>query len=188
MNFYISDLHIGHDNILKHDNRPFNNMQQMIQMIVYNWNSVVGKTDDVYILGDFFWSNQNGRYLANNILPKLNGNKYLINGNHDKLYPEVEEKFVWIKDYAEIKDEEERVVLFHYPIAHWNHQSHGSVLLYGHTHTGRDIRPFEKYRQFCIEEGIPFRCCNVGCMLPYMGYTPRTLKYLKAVVPDLSCN
>lgn len=186
MNFYISDLHLGHNNVISLDKRPFDNMAQMVSVIVANWNMVVRNSDDVYILGDFFWGTQVGRELANKVLPRLNGKKHLILGNHDKIYPEMENKFVEIRDLREIRDEGERVVLCHYPIAHWNGQSHGAIHLFGHTHTGRDTRPFEKYRNLCTEEGIPFRCCNVGCMFDYMAYTPRTLAYLKSVVPELN--
>ena len=29
-------------------------------------------------------------------------------------------------------------------------------------------------------QDIPGRCCNVGCMMPWMDYTPRTLEELEA--------
>ena len=50
-NFYIADLHIGHENSLKFDNRPFANINEMHQAIVDNWNRVVSGNDTVYILG-----------------------------------------------------------------------------------------------------------------------------------------
>lgn len=53
MKRYISDLHLGHANVLKFDQRPFLTLDEMHETIINNWNSVVDKTDDVYILGDF---------------------------------------------------------------------------------------------------------------------------------------
>lgn len=41
--FYISDLHLGHKNILAFDNRPFFSLEEMTETIISNWNSVVGK-------------------------------------------------------------------------------------------------------------------------------------------------
>ena len=35
-NLYIADLHIGHENILKFDNRPFANINEMHRAIVDN--------------------------------------------------------------------------------------------------------------------------------------------------------
>ena len=50
--FYIADLHIGHANIIKFDNRPFADLNEMHSVIVDNWNRVVRGDDTVYILGD----------------------------------------------------------------------------------------------------------------------------------------
>lgn len=88
--FYISDLHLGHKNILAFDNRPFFNLKEMTETIISNWNSVVGKNDSVYVLGDMFWNNSEIPI----VLPKLNGTKYLIKGNHDLVNKEMEKHFV----------------------------------------------------------------------------------------------
>ena len=60
MKYYISDLHIGHQNCIKFDQRPFSTLEEMHDTIVKNWNSVVKKDDDVYILGDYAWRNEIG--------------------------------------------------------------------------------------------------------------------------------
>ena len=52
MNYYISDLHLLHENVLRFDNRPFDSIEQMQETIVNNWNSKVTNGDTVYILGD----------------------------------------------------------------------------------------------------------------------------------------
>lgn len=57
MKFYISDLHFGHKNILTFDNRPFFTLAEMEQTIISNWNNRVEKNDEVYVLGDMFWYN-----------------------------------------------------------------------------------------------------------------------------------
>ena len=74
--FYISDLHIGHKAILTFDNRPFFTLKDMHETIIHNWNKVVTKNDLVYILGDMFWDNS----YVNEIMPQLNGIKFLIKG------------------------------------------------------------------------------------------------------------
>ena len=170
--FYISDLHLGHNNIIRLDNRPFKNMTEMETTIINNWNSVVSDDDQVYILGDMFWNNDR----APEILDELKGSKYLVRGNHDRINAPMAERFVWIKDYAEIKDNGEHLVLCHYPISHWKSADYGTIHLYGHIHSGRDSRPFEEYVELMRKREVPYRCYNVGCMLNSIDYTPRTLQ------------
>lgn len=114
MNFYIADLHIGHENVIKHDGRPFKDAAQMAHEIVRRWNSAVSNNDDVYILGDFAWKNPAGL----EALSQLAGRKYLILGNHDKPSQEMTAYFEWIKDADAVEDCGTEVVLCHYPIAH----------------------------------------------------------------------
>lgn len=52
--------------------------------------------------------------------------------------------------------------------------------LYGHIHMGRDAAPYEEYAAKMKERNIPYECYNVGCMMPYMDYTPRTLEEIRA--------
>lgn len=78
--FFTSDLHFGHQNILKFCNRPWETTEEMDKALIENWNSVVGKDDIVFDLGDFAFA-PNWRWKE--ILSQLNGKHYLILGNHD---------------------------------------------------------------------------------------------------------
>lgn len=53
MNLYISDTHFGHRNVINFDKRPFEDIEQMDQVLSALWNDRVQKDDDVWILGDF---------------------------------------------------------------------------------------------------------------------------------------
>ena len=79
------------------------------------------------------------------------------------------------------------VVLSHYPIFVWNNCYKGWLHLYGHTHGNTDgllyQESLKKLRELCIDENIkgfqiknPPYAFNVGVMLDYMNYCPRTLK------------
>ena len=48
-------------------------------------------------------------------------------------------------------------------------------MLYGHVHNTREWSLVEKWKKEQWEMGIPCRAINVGCMMPYIRYTPRTL-------------
>ena len=78
--FLISDTHFGHDGIMRYENRPFSNVQEMDETIVRNWNSVVSKNDTVIVPGDVsFYSKEKTKA----IIKSLKGKKILILGNHD---------------------------------------------------------------------------------------------------------
>lgn len=53
MNRYISDLHFGHANILKFDNRPFRNTEEMETALIENWNNTVSAGDTPIFWGIF---------------------------------------------------------------------------------------------------------------------------------------
>ena len=177
MNFYISDLHLGHGNALKFDNRPFGSIDEQNLIMIRNWNRVVTKDDTVYVLGDFSWKDADGMLFLNN----TNGRKVLIRGNHDRSM-NILMCFDDVQDYLEIKEGGANIVLSHYPIAHWKNADYGSIHMYGHIHQSRDSRPFEQYVKMMRSrtdertgQSLEYKAYNVGCMLPYMDYTPRTL-------------
>ena len=52
MNYYISDLHLFHEAVIRFDDRPFRDLEEMHAEIVKRWNEKVNNGDTVYILGD----------------------------------------------------------------------------------------------------------------------------------------
>lgn len=80
MRWFIADTHFNHANVIKYDDRPFNNVIDMENEIVRLWNARVKPDDTMYHLGDFAFGPID---LQKRILGKLNGIKILIRGNHD---------------------------------------------------------------------------------------------------------
>ena len=177
MIYYIADMHFGHKNILKYDKRPFADTEQMDKEIIRRWNERVNDDDTVYVLGDAFFRGE-GRSLE--IMNRLNGYKHLIRGNHDRNNGKMLKMWESVCEYEEIKDGEQLVVLSHYPMMFYNHQHDGAVMLYGHVHNTREWELVEKWQRELWRIGIPARIINVGCMMEYMDYTPRTLEELLA--------
>ena len=172
-NFFISDLHFGHFNIIRYDNRPFKTVEEMDSTLIKNWNSVVSNDDFVYILGDFSWYEE---FATKDIIKQLNGHKILIKGNHDRETIKSRPYFDRIVDYLEINDNGTKVILSHYPMLFWNNQFHNSVHLYGHVHNSHQWNMVENWTREARQlQALPMRIYNVGCMMPYMDYTPRTL-------------
>lgn len=79
--WFISDTHFGHNNIITYHNRPFNDVNEMNEILIENWNNKVSNKDIIFHLGDFSIGNEK-EYIG-----RLNGRKFLILGNHEKKLP-----------------------------------------------------------------------------------------------------
>lgn len=80
--FFTSDLHFGHENVLRFDSRPFATVEEMDSELIRRWNAKVGRGDLVYVLGDMIWKSRNDDAPA--LIRSLNGQIILIKGNHDR--------------------------------------------------------------------------------------------------------
>ena len=136
MNFYTSDLHFFHKNIVNITNRGLvSSIEDHTEWLISIWNQQVKSNDTVYVLGDVSFAGYNTTAA---ILKKLNGTVIVIKGNHDDkrdLERLVENNIIdsWF-DYKEIKLKETKVCMMHFPIACWNQQGRGSIHLHGHSH------------------------------------------------------
>ena len=185
MIYYIADLHLDHSNVNdKLDKRGFQDVHEMNEYIIKQWNAKVKENDEVIILGDFCWSNGER---ANEFLKKLNGVKTLVCGNHDKNF--LKDKnfnrslFRSIKDRLEISDNGRRVVCSHYPEIFYNGQYRGAYMLYGHIHDTQDTQLLKQLIKVAQEytytdkfgncSHIPFNLLN--CFCKYSDYVPLSL-------------
>ena len=138
MIYYTSDPHFFHENMIRLCDRPFQGVEEMNQVIIERWNNVVKSNDSIYILGDFAMRYPDTQSVYR-LIEQLNGRKYLITGNHDKLRKDIKfcNYFEYVKNYDEIVDKNRRVILFHYPMEDWNGRWRGSYHLYGHIHNSK---------------------------------------------------
>lgn len=112
----------------------------MDEALINNWNSVVGKDDIVFHLGDFAFA---PTWRWKEILSKLNGKIYLIIGNHDECrWPgdKVMELFAGVYNQLKLKiDNQYHVYLNHYPFlcyaGTYRSPEYCVWQLYGHVHT-----------------------------------------------------
>lgn len=74
----VSDSHFGHKNIIGFCHRP----EDVEQIMMEEWASVIGEGDSVIHLGDLCY--RGNSWFKNMIAPHLTGDKRLILGNHDK--------------------------------------------------------------------------------------------------------
>ena len=191
MRYYIADPHFFHGALnTKMDRRGFESVEAMNEYMLRQWNRKVRKNDEVVILGDLSWGKAEE---TNELLERLNGRLYLIQGNHDRFLKNKDYnagRFVWIKPYEELQDNKRKVILCHYPIMCYNGQyrvdENGNpkvYMLYGHVHDTQDQRLLERFQAIARETAsvspngtarqIP--CNMINCFCMYSDYVPLTL-------------
>jgi len=132
--FFTADTHFEHEKFYNPQiTRPFT-MDAWNEMLLDRVNTMIGRQDRLFILGDFAWKRPG--YWRQQIRCR---NVILILGNHDKvgkcravfggnLY---QTHVVKILDGA-------HVFMSHYPHAHWPGSHHGHLHVYGHCHNQRE--------------------------------------------------
>lgn len=125
--WFTSDTHFGHKSIVK--SRPFGSVDEMDDAMVSRWNSVVGKCDVVWHLGDFSF------FSPSEYVRRLNGKICLCVGNHDhrRLY-QLRKCVQVIHEAVQIEMRGVKIWLSHYAHRTWPSRHYGSIHLYGHSH------------------------------------------------------
>lgn len=172
--FFISDTHFGHANMLTFINydgtrmRPFDSVEELDELMIQNWNEMVKPCDKVYHLGDIFYKSAN----PEQIMSRLNGDKVLVRGNHDR------RKAQWyLKYFRDVRSTfhiEGNYLLSHFPV-HPGSKGRFVRGLHGHLHynvvmktsyswNGIEVVPYREpdpwYRNCCVERNgyapVPF--------------------------------
>ncbi len=156
--FFASDMHFGHANVINHDGRPFNDVEEMNERLIENWNHKVSKTDMVFYLGDLSF----GKFeFTKNIVDQLNGKIHFILGNHDN-EKDIHKlgRFESVSDYVNLSvlDEDnprkwQEIMMMHYPILSWDKSHHGSWSLHGHCHQSLVTGMPEYYKRRVLDMG-----------------------------------
>ena len=130
MNFFISDLHFGHKNVLSLCNRPFSCVEEMDEFMITAWNKAVHKNDCVYILGDMmFRSEKSPEYY----LDRLKGEKYLLRGNHDTDWMkkvDLGKYFQSVDWMSTVNTGKGKAMLCHFPLVDFE----AKYMIHGHVH------------------------------------------------------
>jgi calcineurin-like phosphoesterase family protein len=137
MNWFSSDHHFNHFNIIEYCNRPFLRWQEMNEVLIERHNSRVSANDTVFILGDFkFGSNGPNTY---DLRKRLNGNLVFIRGNHDK-----NNGLNVCMERAFVRSFGQDFLLIHRPDDVLKVQDHFDFALVGHVHEKWKFRENER--------------------------------------------
>lgn len=140
--FFVSDTHANHANIIKFCNRPFNDVQEMNDEMVKRWNEKVPNDGIVFHLGDFAWGGYN---VWKNFREQLNGEIYLIKGNHclKNMTSTAKELFKDTQMQMRIEVEGRKIWLNHFPFLCYSgtYRDTESIEynLFGHTHLSNHL-------------------------------------------------
>jgi len=136
--FMCSDFHFGHKRINKFRTK-FSSELEHQEYVIDRYNSVVGKNDKVFVLGDAAFTMESMAAIK-----RLAGNKVLIRGNHDKLNTTV---YLWAfqEVYGFLKYK--GCWLSHAPIH--PQELRGLFNIHGHVHN--ETIPDKRYFNACLE-------------------------------------
>jgi len=131
--FFTSDEHFGHKKILEYCNRPFDNVDEMDNFIINNFNSKVTKNDVTIHAGDFtLWKNMRGIYKK--YINRLNGKHFFLKGSHDYWLNGLNQiNQIWEKNIT-FNKKKYYIVVCHYAMRVWARSHYNSFQLYGHSH------------------------------------------------------
>ena len=140
--FFISDTHFGHANILKFEKdgvrvRPeFSSIEEMNEFLIWQWNARVKPDDKVYHLGDVCFG---GVKIVREVMPRLNGKKRLILGNHDNV--KGHELWKWFEKICLWQNfDNHGFVITHLPFLPENFRK-VKFNVHGHIHRAPDVSP-----------------------------------------------
>lgn len=164
--FVIADTHFGHDNICKFTKesgeklRPWDNVDEMNEALIDNWNGVVRDSDKVYVLGDF---TVNKKFV--HLGSRLNGRKILVKGNHDngKIEQYVEAGFEDIVGCHVMY--KQAIIMTHIPVHPHQLSRFTGGNMHGHTHDCVVMR----------DNVVDSRYLCVSVEQPHVNYVPMLL-------------
>lgn len=142
---------LSHKNIMKYCNRPFSSVKEMDETIIKNFNSKVKKGDTVYFLGDIGMGNAN----IINFFDKISRGIqfHLIVGNHDKKISRnlLIARCSSVNIMKDIKIQDQKITLCHYPMYTWNCSHYGAWQIHGHHHFNTQNIFYGKIMNVCVD-------------------------------------
>jgi len=153
MIYFSSDLHLNHNRDFIYEPRGFSCVDKMNETIIENFNKIITKKDDLYLLGDTFLGDLNEGISLFNQLP---GKIHIIWGNHctDSRKEAIAQCHNVIKIYGfatMLKYNKHHFYLSHFPTITTNFDDYKKPLkertlcLAGHTHSKEKFEKWNTY-------------------------------------------
>lgn len=172
--YTISDLHLGHNNIIRYCDRPFSCSNEMDQSLIERWNRAVTPSDTVIYVGDLSLSHT---VHPREYLRRLNGIKVMIRGNHDR-------QLAGPVNGLHLHYGDERLFFTHYPSGDAIPEGFAGWIIHGHVH---DNMPFfdRKTRRINVScEVVDYRPVSLLWLYSLIKSETETLKTISEKIED----
>ena len=162
-----SDLHFGHDNIIRYANRPFRDADEMDAALYANWQATVGAEDTLLFVGDVAMRQAVAPHTWQRIRAAPGKSKRLVFGNHD-LTGSGDLRVDGFDDICAVAciDGDPPLLLTHVPLAE---VPAGCVNVHGHTHNE-----------------APRYTPHINVSVEQIGYRPLALSKLRVLAAALA--
>ena len=161
-----SDLHLGHENIIRYTNRPFEDAEAMNAHLYANWEASVGEDDTLIFVGDIAMRTALCEDTWQRIRDGAGRAKVLVIGNHD-LTGSGELRVDGFDDICSVAwlDGEAPLVFTHLPLAT---VPDGWANVHGHTH-----------------DAAPTRSPHINVSVEQLDYRPVPLGRIQALAKEI---
>lgn len=161
-----SDLHLGHENIIRYTSRPFASVEAMDAALYAAWEGTVGAGDPLVFVGDMAMRSAVGEHTWDRVRAAPGAPKHLVFGNHDLTGSgELRAHGFDSVSAALCIDGDPPLLCTHMPLAA---VPEGCVNVHGHTHA----EP-------------PGRTRHVNVSVEQLGYRPVALARVRALAQAL---
>lgn len=162
--FIVADTHLGHEGVLHIPGRRefFSGMgiEQHDEYMVETINGRVTKRDKLWHLGDVGFDRPSG-YLTKNLLPRINGLKILVAGNHDNSAIRNWKGWHSVMGVDTMRINGYSIILTHIPIhpqeMFWDLNIHGHL----HANTVKAFADGPSGGKFGVQRDIRYVCVSV---------------------------
>ena len=161
-----SDLHLGHENIIRYTNRPFRNASEMDEALYANWRNRVSDEDTLVFVGDLAMRTALSEDTWRRVRQGVGRVKHLVAGNHDLTGSgtlrvagfDFISSLLWA-------DGDPPLLFTHLPL---KSLPQGWVNLHGHTHADP-----------------PLRSPHINVSVEHLDYSPVALERLRTLAREL---
>lgn len=174
MIYFTADWHLRHKNVIKYCDRPFDNVEDMNELILHNYIDIICPHDTVFFNGDLtIKRNSKDKVWMAELFSQLPGSKHLIIGNHDYYQEDFYlnkcgfksvQRYIQTKDYA----------ITHNPKDFKNKDILGTkILIHGHVHSNYPVMEFNDLAGLNGEY-------TYDCGVDANNFKPVSLKYIQS--------